>query len=309
MPKRLSGLSPAKPIMMKERSSMVFVRYGRIDVIDGAFVVVDKRGIRKQIPVGTLACILLETGTSITHEAVKLAAHVGCLLLWVGDGGVRLYSAGQPGGARADKLLHQAKTALDDAARLKVVREMYRLRFGVAPPQRRSIEQLRGIEGARVRALYKKIAEESGVRWNTRSYDPRNWDKADPVNRALSSATSSLYGLCEAGVLAAGYSPAIGFIHTGKPRSFVFDIADLFKFETVVPIAFRQVSRGTDGLEHRVRVACRDSFRQHRLLKRVIPTIERVLAAGGLERPQRPPESVRPAFEDEPGIGDAGHRN
>lgn len=287
---------------------MVFVRYGRLDVIDGAFVVEDKRGVRRQIPVGSVATMLLETGTTITHEAVKLAARVGCLLLWIGDGGVRLYSAGQPGGARADKLLYQAKTALDDTARLNVVREMYRIRFGTKAPQRRSVQQLRGIEGARVRELYRAIANRHGVVWKNRSYNPRDWSSADPVNRALSAATSSLYGICEAGVLAAGYSPAIGFIHTGKPRSFVFDIADLFKFETVVPIAFREVARGGGSLESRVRRGCRDAFRKHKLLKRVIPLTEQVIGAGGLSRPGKPEESVGPAFPDAKGLGDDGHR-
>ena len=305
----LRGLQPAKPIMLKERSSMVFVQYGRLDVEAGAFVLVDKNGVRRQIPVGSLACVLLETGTTVTHEAVKLAAHVGCLLLWVGDGGVRLYSAGQPGGTRADKLLFQAKTALDDGARLNVVREMYRLRFGERAPAKRSIEQLRGIEGARVRKLYKSLAAQHGVTWTQRSYDPTKWNRADPLNRALSAATSSLYGLCEAAILAAGYSPAIGFIHTGKPRSFVFDIADLYKFTTVVPMAFKEAGRSTQDLDRRVRLSCRDSFRRGRLLRQVIPTIEKVLNAGGLDRPDIPKESVVPAFPEPEGIGDAGHRN
>lgn len=309
MPRSLRGLEPAKPIMLKERASMVALRYGHVDVIDGAFVLVDENGIRKQIPIGSLACVLLETGTRISHEAVKVAARVGCLLLWVGDGGVRLYSAGQPGGARADKLLYQAKLALDDTARLNVVRAMYSFRFGMPAPKNRSIEQLRGIEGARVREMYKTIAGKFHVEWTKRRYDPRHWDSADPVNRALSAATASIYGVCEAGILAAGYSPAIGFIHTGKPRSFVFDVGDLFKFQTVVPVAFREVSRGPSDIERRVRIGCRDAFRSAKLLKRIIPAIEEILHEGGLEVPKPPVESIGPAFEDPEGMGDVGHRD
>jgi len=304
----ISGLPPAKAIMLKDRSSIVFLQYGRVDVESGAFVLADQKGIRTQIPVGSVSCIMLETGTTVTHEAVKLAARVGCLLLWVGDGGVRLYSAGQPGGTRADKLLYQAKCALDDQARLTIVREMYRLRFKERAPSRRSIDQLRGIEGSRVRQLYKSYAQQFGVEWKHRHYDPRAWTRADPVNKALSAATSSLYGLCEAAILAAGYSPAIGFIHTGKPRSFVFDIADIFKFDTVIPAAFKEIAKGPSGIEQRVRIACRNSFREGRLLKRIVPTIEMVLSAGGLERPTKPVESVGPAFEDPEGLGDDGHR-
>lgn len=122
-------LPKLKPIPLKERVSIIFLQMGQVDVKDGAFVVIDKEGIRKHIPVGSVACLMLEPGTRISHEAVKLAAQVGTLLVWVGDGGVRVYSSGQPGGARSDRLLYQAKIALDDAARLKVVRAMYEFRF------------------------------------------------------------------------------------------------------------------------------------------------------------------------------------
>jgi CRISPR-associated protein Cas1 len=305
----LRGLPPAKPIMMKERSSMVFLQYGMIDVIDGAFVLIDKNGVRTHVPVGSLACILLETGTRITHEAVKLASRVGCLLIWVGDGGVRLYAVGQPGGARSDKLLYQAKLALDDQARLKVVRKMYEVRFKDAPPGRRSIEQLRGIEGARVRSLYQIIARRYGVEWKHRNYDPDQWDKADIPNRCLSAATACLYGITEAAILAAGYSPAIGFIHTGKPQSFVYDIADIFKFETVVPIAFKVASSGTTNPERAVRTACREMFRSSKLLREIIPKTEEILAAGELETPKPASEAVPPAIPNKEGIGDAGHRH
>jgi CRISPR-associated protein Cas1 len=185
--------------------------------------------------------------------AVVLAARAGTLLLWVGEAGVRLYAAGQPGGARSDRLLYQAKLALDEEARLKVVRKMYQLRFNEEAPARRSVDQLRGIEGARVRELYKLLAERHGVNWSGRRYDPAQWDAADVVNRCLSSATSALYGLAEAAILAAGYAPAIGFLHTGKAQSFVYDLADIFKFETVVPQAMRvaaatQQGKPLDGL-------------------------------------------------------------
>lgn len=129
-------LPPLKPIMMKERLSIIFIEYGQIDVIDGAFVVVDKTGVRTHIPVGSVACIMLEPGTRISHAAVALAARAGTLLVWVGEAGVRLYASGQPGGARSDRLLYQAKLALDDTARLKVVRKMYiRLLDDLSPRQ------------------------------------------------------------------------------------------------------------------------------------------------------------------------------
>ncbi|HEU4629335.1 MAG TPA: type I-E CRISPR-associated endonuclease Cas1e [Gemmatimonadaceae bacterium] len=304
---------PLRPIPIKDRSAIIFLEYGQVDVIDGAFVLVDQNGVRVQIPVGGLACLMLEPGTRITHAAVTLAARVGCLLVWVGEGGVRLYAAGQPGGARADRLLYQAQAALDESARLRVVRAMYKLRFGEEAPARRSVDQLRGIEGARVRTMYQQLARLHGVRWDARRYDPDAWDRADVPNRCLSAATACLYGLSEAAILAAGYAPAIGFLHRGKPQSFVYDIADIFKFETVVPAAFAvaaRVARGrADGvpIERQVRIACRDAFRRTNLLERIIPTIGELLAASGLTPPTEAPEGQPPALPT-PTSGDAGHR-
>lgn len=287
---------------------MVFVQYGQIDVLDGAFVVIDKNGVRTHIPLGSVACIMLEPGTRISHAAVNLAATVGTLLVWVGESGVRLYSSGQPGGARADRLLYQAKLALDDELRLKVVRKMYEVRFGEPAPAKRSVEQLRGIEGARVRGTYKLLAQQYQVNWQARNYDRSKWDAADIPNRCLSAATACLYGLTEAAVLAAGYAPAVGFIHTGKPLSFVYDIADLYKFDTVVPLAFRIAAKSPVEPEREVRLACRDLFRSDKLLARIIPLIEEVLAAGGISPPEAPPESVPPAIPNPESHGDAGHR-
>ncbi|MGV6859131.1 MAG: type I-E CRISPR-associated endonuclease Cas1e [bacterium] len=299
---------PLKPIPMKERVSMIFVWYGRIDVKDGAFVVIDKNGVRKHIPVGSVACIMLEPGTRVSHAAVRLAAQVGTLLVWVGEAGVRLYASGQPGGARSDRLLYQAKLALDDNLRLKVVRKMYELRFGEPAPAKRSVEQLRGIEGARVRKTYELLAKRYGVKWKGRRYDPRDWEKGDVANRCISAATACLYGISEAAILAAGYAPAVGFIHTGKPLSFVYDIADIYKFDTVVPEAFKIAASQPSNPDKAVRIACRDIFRETRILKKIIPGIEEVLSAGGINPPTPPRESVPPAIPEPKGIGNAGHR-
>ena len=309
----LPGIEPPRPIPIKERAALVFVERANLDVKDGAFVAVNADGTRTHIPVGGVACLMLEPGARISHSAISLAARAGTLVTWVGEAGVRLYSAGQPGGARADKLLWQASLALDPDARLRVVREMYRMRFGELAPKRRSIEQLRGIEGARVRASYELFAKQFGVKWRRRDYDPSDWDTSDVANRCLSSATSCLHGLAEAAVLAAGYAPAIGFLHTGKPRSFVYDIADLWKTKTVVPEAFRIAAEAQRGdlripPERAVRMACRDRFRSSGLLSKIIPGIEEVLKAGDLPIPKPPPEAQGPAFSDGGNSGDAGHR-
>lgn len=301
---------PLKPIPIKDRISMIFVYYGQIDVRNGAFVVVDDvHGERKHIPVGSVACIMLEPGTRISHAAVKLAAATGTLLIWVGEAGVRLYSAGQPGGARSDKLLYQAKLALDEGLRLKVVRRMFEIRFGEKAPERRSVEQLRGIEGIRVKKLYELIAQKYNVKWKGRRYDPRDWGAGDVINKCISAATSCLYGVTEAAILAAGYAPAVGFLHTGKPLSFVYDIADIYKFETVVPAAFQVAARNPSQPDREVRIACRDIFRKSQLLKKIIPGIEDILAVGGVKPPKAYTDAQPPAIPEPVSIGDQGHRS
>lgn len=267
---------------------MVFVEHAQIDVVDGSFVLWSADAKRTLLPIGSVSCLMLEPGARISHAAISLAARAGTLVVWIGEGGVRLYSAGQPGGARSDKLLWQAGLFLDETARLRVVRRMYSERFGEEPPLRRSIDQLRGIEGSRVRRTYEILSQQYGVRWKGRDYDQGDWDAADVPNRCLSAATACIHGIAEAAVLAAGYSPAIGFLHSGKPLSFVYDIADLFKFETVVPEAFRVASLAQKGRldcppERAVRLACRDSFRRTGLLAKIIPKIENVLSAGEVQ--------------------------
>jgi CRISPR-associated protein Cas1 len=309
----LPGAPPPRPIPLKERASIVFVERGQLDVIDGAFVLVDANGVRTVIPVGGLAAIMLEPGTRASHAAVSLAARAGTLLIWVGEAGVRLYATGQPGGARADRLLWQCRLAMDETARLKIVRRMFSMRFGEAAPERRSVDQLRGIEGARVRTIYAGLARQFGIQWTRRNYDPGHFDLSDTPNRCLSAATSCLYGITEAAVLAAGYAPAVGFLHSGKPLSFVYDIADLFKFETVVPVAFRVAAEAAKGrlrgpAETAVRHECRNSFRKSDILTRLIPAIDEVLSAGEIAPPEEPDYVVEPAFQEVAQSGDDGMR-
>ncbi len=302
-------LPELKPIPIKDRISLIFLEKCQVDVVDGAFVAIDVTGIRTHIPVGSIAAILLEPGTRVSHAAVALAAKVGTLLVWVGEAGVRLYASGQPGGARSDKLLYQAKLALDDIARLKVVRKMYELRFDETPPAKRSIKQLQGFEGTRVKEMYKLMAKRYGVVWKGRQYDPKDWAAGDLANQCISAANACLYGITEAAILAAGYAPAIGFLHSGKPLAFVYDVADIFKFDTVTPIAFKISARRPPEPEREVRYACREIFRSKKVLERIIPLIEEILAAGELEFPKPFEEAVAAAIPNPENLGDVGHRS
>jgi CRISPR-associated protein Cas1 len=158
--------------------------------------------------------------------------------------------------------------------------------------------------------MYASLARRYGVRWNGRSYDPKGGlASSDLPNFCLSAANACLYGVAEAAILAAGYAPALGFLHSGKPKSFVYDIADMVKFETVTPTAFKVAASNPDNAEREVRTACRDAFRKTRIMRRLVPLIEDVLTVNGLKPPEPPPEALPIAFEDGEATGDVGHRS
>ncbi|MBW7859017.1 MAG: type I-E CRISPR-associated endonuclease Cas1, partial [Leptonema sp. (in: Bacteria)] len=196
-----------------DKWSFLYFEKGHIeqDVQTVAYMYADKK---VPIPIETLSVLMLGPGTTITQAAIKLLAEARCLICWVGEDGVRMYSAGTVGTYSARNLLRQAQLFNDPDARLVVVRRLYSMRFKEPIDTRLSIEQLRGKEGARVRIAYKEAAEEYGIEWAGRNYDQSQWGISDPVNKALSAANSCLYGLCHAAILAVGCSPGIGFIHT-----------------------------------------------------------------------------------------------
>ncbi|PNG50457.1 MULTISPECIES: CRISPR-associated endonuclease Cas1 [unclassified Variovorax] len=195
--------APLKPIyrLQKERIPFIFLSYGRLDVKDGAFVLEDANGTRVQMPVAAFNVLFLEPGTSVTHAAFQLAAQCHTLICFVGEQACRTYSVGRPSDGNPTNLKVQVLAYADEARRLQVARKMFEIRFGEAIPARRSIEQLRGIEGVRVRESYKLLARQFGVDWKGRTYEQGEWDAADSVNRALSAANAV------AVILACGYSP------------------------------------------------------------------------------------------------------
>jgi CRISPR-associated protein Cas1 len=261
---------------LRDGLSYLYLERGRIKQKQKAVEFVDKEG-HTMIPAAALAVLMLGPGTSITHTAIKSLADNGCLVVWVGEDGTRCYAQGGGETRKAYHLLKQAELATDPEKRLQVVMRMYRLRFREELSPKLSLAQIRGQEGARVRQAYAQASREYGVAWHGRRYDRHNWSSGDPINRALSAANALLNGLCHAGIVSGGYSPALGFIHTGKQLSFVYDIADLYKGEVTIPLAFRVVAESTENLHGRVRGACREAFRQHRLLKRILPDIENLL--------------------------------
>lgn len=256
----------------------LYVEHASIDKEAHSITIWDENG-STPVPASSLALLMLGPGTRITQSAMTVLADNNCLVCWCGEEGVRLYAASTGGTRSASNLLYQARLATNETLRLEVVKRMYRMRFsgGELDPTL-TVEQLRGMEGARVRDAYAQMSRDTGLEWKGRSYDRGNWGGADPVNRALSCANSCLYGLCHAAIVSTGYSAGLGFIHTGKQLSFVYDIADLYKLNLTVPIAFEIAAQTHENLERATRLRCRDAFRDHKLMSRIVPDIQKALS-------------------------------
>jgi CRISPR-associated protein Cas1 len=261
---------------LRDSLSYLYLERGRIKQKHKAVEFFDENG-RTMIPAAALCVLMLGPGISITHAAIKALADNGCLVVWVGEDGTRCYARGGGETRKAYHLLHQAELVSAPEKRLQVVKRMYQHRFQQKLGSGLSLQQVRGLEGQRVRQAYANASQTYGVEWRGRRYDRNNWGNADPPNRALSLANALLNGLCHAAIVSGGYSPALGFIHTGKQKSFVYDIADLYKTEVTIPTAFRTVGESTARLYPRVRQATRDAFKEHRLLKRILPDIKNLL--------------------------------
>jgi CRISPR-associated protein Cas1 len=256
--------------------SYLYVEHCKIDREDKAVALHDQDG-KVSVPCASLALLLLGPGTSITHEAIKTLADNGCLVGWCGEGIIRFYALGTGETRHASKLVRQALLVSHPKLKHTVIYKMYRMRFKETIQDNLNIQQLRGMEGQRVRQSYAIASNSTGVPWNGRNFDPTNWRNADPVNRALSVANSCLYGICHAAIVSIGYSPGLGFIHTGHQLSFVYDIADLYKADLTIPLAFEVTASQPDNLERAVRLKCRDRFNDIGLLKRIVPDIEEAL--------------------------------
>ncbi|MBM3299494.1 MAG: type I-E CRISPR-associated endonuclease Cas1 [Deltaproteobacteria bacterium] len=275
----------------------LYVEHCKVEQEEKSIAVIDAKG-KTAVPCATLCLLLIGPGTSITHAAVSALADNGCLVCWCGEEGVRFYAYGQGKTRHAHNMLRQAQLWASTDLRLQVVRKMYAMRFDEPLDDSLTLRQIRGMEGVRVRQAYSQASRETGVPWQGRFYDPSDWSRADPVNRALSAANSCLYGICQAGILALGLSPALGFIHTGKMLSFVYDIADLYKTQVSIPIAFRMVSESLDNIESRVRRGVRDMLRETKLLKTIVADVQSVL---DLQRRSRiRPEEID--FDSDPAL-------
>lgn len=273
------GAAPPTSIQLgriEDRVTFVYLERCTISRDSNAITATDQQGT-VHIPAAGINAILLGPGTRVTHHAMMLMAICGVSIAWVGEEGVRYYAHGSPL-ARSTRLLEaQAEAVSNRRRRLAVARAMYEQRFPDEVVEGLTMQQLRGREGARVRSLYRRHSERTGVEWQRRDYDPNYFDNSDAINQALSAAHSALYGLVHAVIVSLGCSPGLGFVHTGHSRAFVYDMADLYKAEVTIPLAFDVVAEGSVDVGGDTRRAVRDALKQGDVLARCVRDIRRLL--------------------------------
>jgi len=271
--------TPADLHRVEDRISSIYVERTHIDRDDNAVVLINKaRTVR--VPAALVAVMLIGPGTRITHAAITLLADSGTALCWVGEHGVRMYASGLGPSRGAQLVMRQAFLVTRPVQRLDVARRMYAMRFPDEDTSTLTMQQLRGREGARVKRIYRAHATRTDVPWQRRDYKPGDaFAAGDDVNRVLSAANSTLYGVCHAVIVGIGASPALGFVHTGSAISFVLDIADLYKADYTIPLAFDLTSQGL-VTERDARTALRKRITEGRLLSQIITDIKSLLMPG-----------------------------
>lgn len=265
-----------------DRVSSLYVERTHVDRDENAVVLINKeRTVR--VPAALVAVVMFGPGTRVTHAAMNLLGDSGTAVCWVGEHGVRHYAAGL-GPSRGSKfLVRQAYLVSRRHERLAVARRMYGMRFPGEDVSSATMQQLRGREGARIRKLYRANAQRTGVPWSGREYvGGQPFEAGDDVNRVLSAAHSCLYGICHAGIVGVGASPGLGFIHTGSAISFVLDIADLYKAQYTIPLAFDLVAWGKTD-ERDVRLTFRDRLVDGRLVHQIVDDVRDLLHPAGPE--------------------------
>lgn len=279
----IPGMPPAQlhdVSRVVDRLSFLYVERAIIHREANAITVKMEKGTI-HVPAATLGVVMLGPGTSITHQAMVLLADSGASSVWIGEEGVRYYAHGRPLTHSSRLLEAQALASTNRLRRLDVARRMYAMRFPDEDVSRTTMQQLRGKEGARVRRLYRKYADEHGVEWRGRKYDPNDFEGSDNLNMALSAATACLYGIVHSVIVALGCSPGLGFVHAGHDRSFVYDVADLYKMEIAVPVAFAVAASDTDDVPGDTRRAMRDAIHQQKLLERCVRDVQSLFDENG----------------------------
>lgn len=266
----------------EDRLSFTYFEHCIIGRDSNAITVTDDTGVI-HVPAATLSVLMLGPGTRVTHQAMTVIGENGATVIWVGERGVRMYAFGRPLTHSSLLLQRQAELVSNRRKRLAVARRMYQMRFPDEDVSSLTMQQLRGREGARVRRVYRECSARTGVAWNKRTYDHADFDAGDDINKALSAAHTCLYGLAHAAIVALGCSPGLGFVHVGHERSFVYDIADLYKADLSIPVAFETVATKPDDIGAATRRRMRDAVYDLSIMDRIVRDIRSLLLPGSMD--------------------------
>lgn len=262
---------------VSDRITFLYLEHAKVNRQDSAITVTDDKGV-VYVPAAIISVLMLGPGIDITHRAMELIGDSGMSVVWVGEYGVKQYAHGRALNHSSTLLEKQAKLVSNTRSRIDVARKMYQLRFPNEDVSKYTMQELRGKEGSRVRKVYRKESEKTGVEWTRREYNPDNFESSNPINQALTAAHQALYGLSYSVIAALGVSPGLGFVHTGHDMSFVYDFADLYKADYSIPIAFGVIAENPEGdISRRTRLAMRDAFKDGKLLKRMVKDLKFLL--------------------------------
>ena len=286
---------------ISDRMTFIYLEHCKINRQDSAITVLDDTGIT-HIPSANISVLLLGPGTDISHRAMELIGDSGISVCWIGEHGVRYYAGGRALTSSSSLILKQAELVTNQRSHAEVVRKMYTMRFPNEDVSGLTTQQLRGREGSRIKKVYKQSSEQWGVEWNGREYDPDDFTSSDVINQALSAAHACLYGLAHAVICAIGCSPALGFVHVGHECSFVYDIADLYKAEVTIPVAFEIASEQTTDISRAVRLRVRDEMVRIHLLEKMVHDIKFLLNPENYQND----EKVMYLWDDKAGTVDYG---
>jgi CRISP-associated protein Cas1 len=268
--------SPYELTRISDRLSFIYLERCLLHREDNAITAEDADGVT-HIPAATIGTLLLGPGTRVTHQAMSLLGESGAGVVWVGERGVRFYSGGRSLNRSSAIVEAQATKWANRTSRLEVARQMYRMRFPGEDPSSLTRHELLGKEGRRVKECYRREAERFGLPWNGRHYVPGDFTSGDPANQAITAAAQCMYGIAMTTVNALGCAPGLGFIHSGHELAFVLDIADLYKTDIAIPVAFEEAAHSPDDIGSRTRRAIRDRVNRLGLMRRCVNDVKHLL--------------------------------
>lgn len=270
---------------VSDRVTFIYIEHAKVNKQDSAITVLDSRGTVR-IPSAMTSVLLFGPGTDITHRAMELIGDTGTSVVWVGERGVRQYAHGRALSHSSRFLEKQAKLVSNTRTKLSVAKKMYQMRFPDEDVSKLTLQQLRGREGARIRGVYRKQSKKYQIEWSGRDYNPDNFEDGTVINQALSAAHVALYGVCYSVMVALGISPGLGFVHVGHDLSFVYDIADLYKAQTTIPIAFEVAHEfdKEDDIGGITRRRVRDAFVDGRIMQQIVKDLQYLLEIPEMEK-------------------------